>query len=64
MVIIRILAEVCLAAGLAFFGESGSLVFDAIGGLDVQDFFGKDFGGERGEGGDTAFEIVAAVHKW
>jgi len=64
VVIIGILAKVCLAASLAFFGEGGSLALDAIGGLNVEDFFSKDFGGEGGEGGDAAFEIVAAVHKW
>ena len=64
MVIIRILAEVCLVAGLAFFGEGGPLALDTISSLDVQDFFGKDFGGEGREGSNTAFEIVAAMHKW
>ena len=63
MIIIRILAKVCLAAGFAFFGEGGSLTLDAVGGLDMQDLFSKDLRGERGEGGNAAFEIVAAVQE-
>ena len=52
---------VCLVACCTCFLECGSLSLDAVCGLDVQDLFGKDFRGKRGEGGDAAFEIIATV---
>lgn len=59
MVAVSIFAVISLCTGLAFFGECGFFTFNSICCLNVEDFFGKDFGGQGWKGSDSAFEIIS-----